>query len=106
MAKYVFKYMFEWGGTCLWSINDAALERYGYDVDETELPISTNLKKYLWYLQAYHDCMMDWENAPDNSPWWTSEDTIEWHRKREFAYEQLCKELGEDYEILCKDYGS
>ena len=43
MAKYKMKYWFEWGGTCLWSANDAARKKFGYDVDEQKLPISRKL---------------------------------------------------------------
>ena len=53
MTKYVLKYWFEWGGTCLWSDNDAARE-----------------------------------------------DSIMFNKKKKFAYEQLCKELGIDFKIL------
>ena len=100
MAKYKMKYWFEWGGTCLWSANDAARKEFGYDVDEQKLPISRKLKTLLWYLQAYHDNMMDMDNAPYDSPWWTEEDTIMFDKKKKFAYEQLCQELGEEYEIV------
>lgn len=105
MAKYKMKYWFEWGGTCLWSANDAANEKFGYPVDEGELPISGKLKNFLRYLQAYHNNMMDWDNAPDVSPWWTEEDTIMFDKKKKFAYAQLCQELGDDYEIIysCDD---
>ena len=44
--------------------------------------------------------MMDMDNAPDDSPWWTEEDTIMFDKKKKFAYEQLCQELGEEYEIV------
>ena len=100
MAKYVFKYWFEWGGTCLWSDNAASKEKFGYAVDEQKLPISRKLKDILQYLQAYHDTMMDMDNAPEDSPWWTEEDTIMFNKKKKFAYDQLCKELGEEFEIL------
>lgn len=100
MAKYKMKYWFEWGGTCLWSANDAARNEFGYAVDEQQLPISQNLKNLLWYLQAYHENMMDMDNAPDDSPWWTEEDTVMFDKKKKFAYEQLCRELGEEYEIV------
>ena len=34
MAKYEMKYMFDWGsGTCVWSTNDAAIDKYDYPVD-------------------------------------------------------------------------
>ena len=39
------KYWFEWGGTCLWSANDAAKKEFNYAVDEQKLPISAKLKK-------------------------------------------------------------
>ena len=100
MAKYKMRYWFEWGGTCLWSANDAAREKFGYDVDERTLPISRKLKDLLWYLRAYHETMMDMDNAPDDSPWWTEEDTVMFKKKSKFAYEQLCRELGEEYEIV------
>lgn len=100
MAKYKMKYWFEWGGTCLWSANDAARNEFGYAVDEQQLPISQKLKNLLWYLQAYHENMMDMDNAPDDSPWWTEEDTVMFDKKKKFAYEQLCRELGEEYEIV------
>lgn len=104
MAKYILKYWFEWGGTCLWSANDTARPEFDYAVDEQKLPISRKLKNLLWYLQAYHETMMDMDHAPDQSPWWTEEDSIMFNEKKKFAYDQLCKELGEEFEILyCED---
>ena len=104
MAKYIFKYWYEWGGTCLWSANEAAKSEFHYDVDEQKLPISQKLKDLLWYLQSYHETMMDMDNAPDDSPWWTEEDTAMFNRKKRFAYEELCKELGDDFEVIyCED---
>ncbi|MCM1276657.1 MAG: hypothetical protein NC299_15075 [Lachnospiraceae bacterium] len=103
VAKYIFKYMFEWGGVCLWSVNDAAMNKFGYAIDEQKLPISGNLKRLLWYLQAYHDNMLDWDNAPEGNPWWTEEDTVMFSKKRKFAYEQLQRELGDEYEIIDPD---
>lgn len=104
MAKYIFKYWYEWGGTCLWSANETAISEFDYAVDERQLPISQKLKNLLWYLQAYHENMMDMDNAPFDSPWWTEEDSIMFNKKKKFAYEQLCKELGEEFEVLyCED---
>ena len=33
MAKYIFKYWYEWGGTCLWSANDTTIDKFDYAVD-------------------------------------------------------------------------
>ena len=41
MATYEMKFMFDWlSGTCVWSVNDAAHEKYDYPVDLSELPIT------------------------------------------------------------------
>ena len=53
MAKYKMKYWFEWGGTCLWSANDAARKEFGYAVDEQKLPISATLKNLLLLLSDF-----------------------------------------------------
>lgn len=51
MAKYEMKFMFDWGsGCCVWSINDAARELYGYPVLTEQIPISSDLKATLNYL--------------------------------------------------------
>ncbi len=99
MVRYKMKYWFEWGGTCLWAANEAAIEQYDYAVDETKLPISGKLARYLSFLQSYYQTMMDWDEAPRRSPWWSDEDSADFYRRAEFAYHQLCKELGEAYEI-------
>ena len=45
MAKYEMKYMFDWGsGTCVWSTNDAAIDKYDYPVDQMICRFLQNLK--------------------------------------------------------------
>ena len=50
--KYVFKYWFEHGGTCLWSMNDEARNEFGYAINNEELPISKTLVDELYALEA------------------------------------------------------
>jgi len=101
MAKYQMKYSFEWGsGVCLWSTNEAAEIKFRDVVDERQLPISHKLKDLLWYIVAYYDTMLDMDNAPAISPWWTDEDELMFNKKQKFAYAQLCQELGKEYEII------
>lgn len=39
MATYEMKFMFDWlSGTCVWSVNAAAHERYDYPVDLSSFP--------------------------------------------------------------------
>lgn len=44
--------------------------------------------------------MLDMDNAPAISPWWTDEDELMFNKKQKFAYAQLCQELGKEYEII------
>lgn len=101
MAIYQMKYSFDWGSRILlWSTNEAAEIKFGYAVDVSQLPISHKLKDLLWYLVAYYDTMLDMDNAPAISPWWTDEDKLMFNKKQKFAYAQLCQELGKEYEII------
>ena len=43
-GKFEMKYMFDFAsGVCVWSVNMAARERYGYPVKAEALPISNEL---------------------------------------------------------------
>lgn len=66
MAKYTFKYWFEWGCSenfcpCLWSNDDFTKDKFGYDVKLSELPISQDLVQFLCELGIEHDKALDWE---------------------------------------------
>ncbi len=100
MAKYKIKFMFDWECHCLWAADDVTKEAFGYDISPKQLPISRNLRLFLYYLEAYHDTSMDMEQPPYEGPWWTEEDSVIFRKKCKIAYEQLCKELGEDYEVI------
>ena len=52
-------------------------------------------------LEAYFDIGLDFDQPNADSPWWTDEDTEVFPKKKQTAYEQLCKELGDDYEVIC-----
>jgi len=45
MAKYKFRYWYEWGnsGGCLWAADDVTREKYGYNPEISNLPLSKNL---------------------------------------------------------------
>ncbi len=71
MAEYHFVFMMDFGsGTCLWSKNKAAEDKYGYAVDIEELPVSKKLKKEVLDLISRHDGALNW-NEPNGSLIWT-----------------------------------
>lgn len=103
MAKYALKYMFDWGsGICLWSVNDAADQKYGYAVDHDELPLSDELKKELSYLIKKHDEALDWDYPPDPLLW-TEQEQADFIERAKRSYNRIVKELGDDYEVELRE---
>lgn len=100
VAKYEMKFMFDWGSdSCVWSINNAARELYGYPVLTEHLPISSELKATLIYLTNKHDESLDWD-CPQNDLLWSEEEMESFKANAVAAYKQLCIELGEEYNVV------
>lgn len=104
MAKYKFAFWFEWGNSeedcnCLWSQNDIARDKYGYNVDIRKLPISENLIKLLLDMGVEHDTALDWSDPGGPSPW-TNGQKKDFAARKEEAHRRLQEELGSEYEII------
>lgn len=99
MAKYKLKYMFEWGGICVWSDNEAARVLFGdYAIETEKLPISDSLKKTLVYLEKKHDEALNWDD-PGGDLLWTQDQIDEFGKEAREAYQMLCDELGEEFDV-------
>ncbi len=99
MATYTMKFMFDWGsGVCLWSTNQAAKARYDYPVFSSQLPVSDELKENLEQLLDWHDEALNWDE-PNSNLLWSDEQINYFLSVSRKIYEQLCKELGSDYDI-------
>ncbi len=100
MAKYLFKYWFEWGSNenfcpCLW-------DNHGL-VTLDNLPISSELKHFLCELGIEHDNAFDWDE-PLNPLLWSKKEKKAFYKKAKEGYHLLQEELGKDYEIIyCED---
>ncbi len=103
MAKYKFKYWYEWGagGDCLWASNVAARDKYGYNPCIRDLPLSEALADFLNDTGMMHDDALNWEYPPDppDPAIWTAEKEVEFDHRAQEGYDRICAELGEDYEI-------
>lgn len=99
---YEFSFFFDWGsGTCLWSTNDKAVEKYDYPVDINQLPISASLKEQLMLMTDTHDEALDWDN-PAGELLWDNEQMEQFISDAVELYHQLCQELGHEYKIELK----
>lgn len=104
MAKYKFRFWFEWGCfdnhcPCLWSTDDITSEKFDYCVNIHKLPISDDLIQFLHELGDESDTAIDWHSSDDTCPW-TDEQRKKFFEKTKKAHKMLQDELGEDYEIL------
>lgn len=107
MAKYKFRYWYEWGerNCFLWADDAITRETFGGGCSHVymeELPLSEALKEFLRDTAELHDCALNWEYPPDPpAPEnWTPEMAAEFDRRAHEAYGRICAELGGDYEII------
>ena len=99
MAEYVIKYWFEYGGPCLWSANESAHNKFGYPIENSELPISKDLADELYSLEDEYQSSLDWNYPPDPSPW-TPEHRKDFKIRANDAYLKLTLQLGSDFNVV------
>ena len=84
-ALYRLRYLFDTGsGHCLWSGNEAALEKFDYPVSLKELPLPETIRRRGYFVIAWYDTFTDWDNAPEAS---------EWRQREEAAFNAAAQEL-------------
>jgi hypothetical protein len=101
LNKYVLKFWFEHGGTCLWSANQSAVNKFGYAIDNETLPISARLVTELNALEDEYHTYLDWNDPPSPSPW-TQEQKQGFIDRANATYQKLLSELGEEFELINK----
>jgi hypothetical protein len=100
VAIYKLRYFFDTGsGTCLWSANDTARDHFDYPVDINQLPLSTTLRYRVWFVLAWYDTFLDWENAPQPSQWWITEQEP-FNQAAQEVLQLLKQELQEEFEVI------
>ena len=98
-AKYRLRFFFDAGsGTCLWSNNAAAHDRFGYPVDLSTLPVPENLWRKAVHVTCWYDTSIDWEYPPDPSPW-SAEESARFDAAADSLLAQLREALGPDFEV-------
>ena len=99
MAKYLLRFMLDYGsGTCIWSGNDEAREKYDYPVMFRELPVLDELKTDLRKFIKWYDSSLN-RDDPGGDSLWSSEEWAYFHKMAKKMYARVCDELGHDYEV-------
>ena len=96
------RYVFEWGGGCLWADGDAALDRLGFGPldcrDACPLPMATATLERCRRLGEWHDASLNWDYPPDPGPWRQGEcDLI--NAAADELLADIRRELGPDFEV-------
>jgi len=99
-ALYRLRYFFDTGsGICLWSANDAARERFDYAVELRDLPLPETIRRRGYFVLAWWDTFMDWEQAPDPSRWWPHEEAA-FNAAAQELLALFRDHLGPDFELV------
>lgn len=98
---YQLRYRFEFGsGVCFWCANEAAHHFFpDYPITSNQLPVSLTLQKRIEFLLSWYDTFLNWDNAPELSPW-SGEEAIQFCRAAQEVLQLTRKQLGADFEIL------
>lgn len=96
--RFRVKLMFDWGGGCLWTGNDAALAAFDVGAIEDILPLSDETRRRLDELSAWHDTSLNWDYPPDPGPW-TPEEEARFERAAAEILEQIRAELGPEFQV-------
>lgn len=99
MARYVVRLMFEWGGGCLWSGNDAAWEAFDAGAIEDQLPLSDETRRRLEELSVWHDTALDWDD-PGGPGLWAPEEYERFGLAAAEVLESVRADLGPEFEVV------
>ena len=105
MFKYQLRFWFEHSGICIWGMNDAAKEKYGYAIENSSLPISNGLINELNILEGEYATYLDWD-CPSNPSPWTEQQKIDFKNRAANVLNKLETELGSDFIIQDEIKGS
>jgi hypothetical protein len=97
--KYRMRYLFEWGGDCLWPENRIAHEKFGYPAALDRLPLSPKTIERIEELSAWHDQSLNWDYPPNPGPW-RQEECDRFNEAAKELLATICRELGCGFEIV------
>ena len=100
-SKYKFKFYIEWGGNFLWpkSLDKKTYKKFDVGpVTPEDLNVSTRLCEELHELESEYQGALDWNNPAGPSPW-SDEQFDDFFKRLKIAYDKLCTELEERFEI-------
>src|SRR3954466_11176118 len=96
---YRMRLMFEWGGGCIWSGDEASRRAIGVGAIEEKLKLSESLRPRLAELSEWHDEALNWDSPTEASPW-TTEERQRFEAAATEVLARLRAELGSNFEVV------
>lgn len=97
--RYIIKFWIDFGGECLWGVNEKARAKYGYPVDINDLAVSNELKKEIEKMCNDHDSYV-LDEAEDGKEWNKEEQKRFIEEVERPIFDKLKKELGDEYHLI------
>ena len=98
--KYIIKFWIDFGGACLWSVNEKARATFGSPVYFEDLDISDELKKDIQKMCDDHDSFVLGEVEDEGYQWKEEDRTLFINNIEKPIFERLAKELGDDFCLI------
>ena len=98
---YILKFMFDYGANynCLWTVNEAAMERFGTgSLDINCFPLSSDTKAKIGKLCEEFQTILNWDE-PQSGLIWSKEQKEKFRIKAFAVYNQVVAELGDEFEV-------
>jgi hypothetical protein len=97
--KFLIRYSHDYGEACFWPANNKSWDQYGIPIDVDRLPLSEKTKDRVRELCKWFDTCVDWSNPGGDSPW-SNEERKKFSTESCLLFEDLQKELGDEYKII------
>lgn len=98
--KYIIKFWIDFGGECLWSVNEKARAAFGSPVYFEDLNISKELKKDIQKMCDDHDSFVLGEVEDEGYQWKEEDRTLFINNIEKPIFERLVKELGDEFYLI------
>lgn len=97
MCILLFTFIYGETGTCVWSGNEEAMDKFGgCIISLDEFPLSDDFKIILKAMCEEYQTYLNWEYPPDPSPW-TEKHKADFRKRAKEGYDRFVKEVGPDF---------
>lgn len=100
IEKYKLRFFFEYQvGTCLWSANELARQKFGYPVELSELELPKKMRDKIKEINDRFETCINWDQ-PNGPAIWTENQRLSFNQAAKDLFLKIQNELGQKFEII------